>query len=87
MNAIQTKNKTIKVLENLIPLSTQLLFNSEIEKEANKGNLFCTIQNSDIIFRLDKSKSNQIIELFNYYTLLGFKVDLNHYDDFTLSWA
>lgn len=87
MNAIQTKNKTIEALETLIPLSTRLLFDHEIEKEVNKGNLFCTIKNSDIIFRLDKSKANQIIELFNYYTLLGFKVDLNHRDDFTLSWA
>lgn len=87
MNAIQAKNKTMETLENLIPLSTRLLFDHEIEKEVNKGNLFCTIEKRDIIFRLDKSSANQIIELFNYYTLLGFKVDLNHYDDFTLSWA
>lgn len=87
MNATEMKNKTMEALENLIPLATRLLFEYEIEKEANKGNLFCTIKNSDIIFRLERSKANQIIELFNYYTLLGFKVDLNHRDDFTLSWA
>ena len=87
MNAIQTKNKTMKVLENLIPLSTQLLFNSEIEKEANKGNLSCTIDNNDIIFRLDKSITDQIVEIFNYYVLLGYKVELNLYEDFIISWA
>lgn len=87
MTVTETKNKTIESLENLIPLSTRLLFNNEIEKEANKGNLSCTIEQDDIIFRLDKSIANQMIEIFNYYVLLGFKVELNHYDDFIISWA
>ena len=87
MTATQMRDKTMKALEDLIPLSTRLLFEYEVEKEANQGKLVCTIKNSDIIFRLERSKANQIIELFNYYTLLGFKVDLNHRDDFTLSWA
>lgn len=87
MNAIQAKNKTMKTLENLIPLSTQLLFNREIEKQVNKGNLSCTIEKNDIIFRLDKSTADQIVELFNYYVLLGYKVELNLYEDFIISWA
>lgn len=87
MNAIQTKNKTMKTLETLIPLSIRLLFDNEIEKEANKGNLCCTIEKDDIIFRLDKSVADQIIEIFNYYVLLGFKVELNHYDDFIIFWG
>ena len=61
MNAIQTKNKTMKTLENLIPLSTRLLFDNEIEKEANKGHLSCTIEKDDIIFRLDKGTAEQIM--------------------------
>ena len=87
MNVIQAKNKTMETLENLIPLSTRLLFNNEIEKEANKGNLSCTVEKNDIIFRLDKSTADQIIEIFNYYVLLGYKVELNLYDDFIISWA
>ena len=84
---MQAKNKTMKTLENLIPLSTRLLFNNEIEKEANKGNLSCTIEKDDIIFRLDKGVADQMIEIFNYYVLLGFKVEFNHYNDFIISWA
>jgi hypothetical protein len=87
MTAIQAKNKTVETLENLIPLSTRLLFNHEIEKEANKGNLSCAIEKNDIIFRLDKSTADQMIEIFNYYILLGYKVELNHYEDFIISWA
>lgn len=87
MNAIQAKNKTMKTLENLIPLSTRLLFNHEIEKEANKGKLSCTIEKDDIIFRRDKSIANQVIDIFNYYVVLGYKVELNHYSDFIISWA
>lgn len=87
MNAIQAKNKTMEVLENLVPLSTRLLFNHEIEKEATKGYLSCTVEKNDIIFRLDKSTADQIIEIFNYYVLLGYKVELNHYGDFIISWA
>ena len=87
MTAIETKNKAIKTLENLIPLSTRLLFNNEIEKEAYKGNLSCVIQKDDILFRLDKSTANQILEIYNYYVLLGYKVELNNYSDFIISWA
>lgn len=87
MYATQIKNKTMKIFEALIPLSTRLLFNNEIEKEANKGNLCCTIEKDNIIFRLDKSPENQVMEIFNYYTLLGYEVNLNHYGDFIISWA
>ena len=87
MNVIQAQDKTMKILENLIPLSTKLLFNHEIEKEANMGKLSCTIEKNDIIFRLDKSVTDQMIEIFNYYVLLGYKVELNLYEDFIISWA
>ena len=87
MNVIEAKDKTKRTLISVIPESTRLLFDNEIEKEANKGNLFCTIEKDDIIFRLDKGTAEQIIEIFNYYVLLGFNVELNHYGDFIISWA
>ena len=86
MTANEAKEKTKEALEMLVPYVTKCLFNNEIESEVSKGNCCCCVKNKFIIYRLDKTKAEQVTEILNYYSLLGYEIHTDIYEDFYISW-